>query len=110
MHVMPTPPVLGKVYYATDMHYIKIGHSMSPKRRGGELQVHMLLTFDGGRQEEERHHGMWHRHRIGQSEWFRPGDDLLLWLSMQLVDTGRRNEARILRQLVYGLKQAGVAA
>lgn len=109
MHVMPTPPTIGRVYYATDHCYIKIGHSMSPKRRGGELQVEMLLTFEGTVADEKRHHQMWAKYRIGTSEWFRPGDDLLLWLSLQLMDSGRRNEAQHLRQLVYGLKRAVAA-
>ncbi len=109
MHVMPTPPVLGKVYYATDGCYIKIGRSVSPKRRGGELQVDMLLTFDGGEIEERRHHRMWAKYRIGASEWFRPGDDLLLWLATHLLNSGRRAEAERLQRFVLGLKRSVAA-
>ncbi len=109
MHYMPTPPVLGKVYYATDGALIKIGRSVSPKRRGGELQVEMLMTFDGGDLEEKRHQRMWAKYRIGTSEWFRPGDDLLLWLSVHLLASGRRNESQVLQRLVLGLKQSVAA-
>lgn len=97
------------VYYATDLYNIKIGRTISPRRRGGELRVEMLHTIPGGQLEERRHHRMWARYRIAKSEWFHPGDDLLLWLVVQLVKDGRTRELGVLRQMILDIKR-GVAA
>lgn len=97
------------VYYATDMCNIKIGRTISPRRRGGELRVDMLLTIPGSQLEERRHHRMWSRFRIAKSEWFRPGDDLLLWLTAELVKDGRVRELGVLRQLILDTKRATAA-
>jgi len=97
------------VYYATDFGNIKIGRTSSPRRRGGELKVEMLLTFVGGEVEERRHQRMWSAHRIGNSEWFRPADDLLLWLAAHVVG-GPPRRAAVLSQLIIGLKQRRAVA
>lgn len=75
------------VYFATDLCNIKIGWSNSPRRRGGELQTHMLHSIPGSRGDERRHQRRWARYRIGNSEWFRPGGQLMLWLVTQLQQT-----------------------
>lgn len=98
------------VYYATDYCNIKIGRSISPRRRGGELKAQMLYTTPGGDFEERRHHKMWAKYRIGRSEWFRPSDELLLWLVLQLVSEGRTWELAMLRQLIAEIKGLAAAA
>lgn len=104
LSLVDVPTATEVVYYATDMCNIKIGRTTNRRRRGGELKVAMLLTFDGGEMEERRHQRMWAKYRIGTSEWFRAGDDLLLWLATQLLGGERALEARVLQQLVRGLK------
>lgn len=94
-----------RVYYATDFCNIKIGRSVSPRRRGGELRVEMLYTLPGGTFEEKRHHRMWDRFRIGNSEWFRPGDDLLLWLVVQLTNDGRTHELHAVKTVILNHKR-----
>jgi hypothetical protein len=96
------------VYYATDMCNIKIGRSRSPRRRGGELKVEMLMTFAGGQLDERRHHRMWKRYRIGSSEWFRAEPELLLWLNMH-VEAGTRSAA-VLRHLTFMVMSRGSEA
>lgn len=98
------------VYYATDLYNIKIGRTISPRRRGGELRVEMLYTIPGSDFEERRHHRMWARYRIAKSEWFRPGDDMLLWLMVQLVGEGHPRELGILRQMILDIKRGEAAA
>lgn len=96
------PPVAatnatGWVYYGTDGCNIKIGFSTSPRRRGGELKLTMLLTFIGGVEEERRHHRIWAKHRIGSSEWFRPDLDLLEWLDKHVpLKSAERMALRVL--------------
>ena len=97
------------VYYATDMYNIKIGRTISPRRRGGELRVEMLHTIPGSQLEERRHHRMWAKYRIAKSEWFRPGDELLLWLTVELVKDGRTRELGVLRQLILDSKRGAAA-
>ena len=104
LSLIDVPTTTEVVYYATDMCNIKIGRTTNRRRRGGELKVAMLLTFDGGDFEERRHHKMWDRYRIGTSEWFRPGDDLLLWLATQLLGRERSQESKVLQILVRGVK------
>lgn len=89
------------VYYATDLCNIKIGRSVNPRRRGGELRAEMLLTFPGGQFEERRHQRMWRQYRIGASEWFRADSELLLWLDLQIERDTRA--AIVLRQLAYSV-------
>ncbi len=91
------------VYYGTDGCNIKIGRSGSRRRRGGELKITMLLAFPGGRFEERRHHKMWEKCRIGDSEWFRPADELLLWITTQLEPRGR--ELAVLQELIRAVNQ-----
>jgi hypothetical protein len=93
------------VYYATDGCNIKIGRTVSPRRRGGELRATMLLTIPGSELEERRQHRMWARYRIGKSEWFHPADDLLLWLVVRLVGEGRTKELGVLRHMILDLKR-----
>jgi hypothetical protein len=104
MSLLDVPKATEVVYYATDMCNIKIGRTINHRRRGGELKVAMLLTFDGDSSVERRHHKMWAKYRIGNSEWFRPGDDILLWLSAHLLTAGRAQEAKALQCLVRGVK------
>jgi hypothetical protein len=108
VEVPPTTPV-EVVYYATEGCLIKIGRTSSPRRRGGELKVDMLLTIPGGDFEERRHHRMWAKYRIGKSEWFRPGDELLLWLATRLLGNGPSREAAILGHMILGLKRRAAA-
>jgi hypothetical protein len=77
------------VYYATDGFNIKIGTTKAPARRGGELAVTFLLVFQGGVLDERRHQRMWAKYRIGTTEWFRPADELLLWLTTALEPSTR---------------------
>ncbi len=98
------------VYYATDMCNIKIGRTISPRRRGGELRVDMLHTIPGGDFEERRHHRMWDRYRVARSEWFRPGDELLLWLVVQIAKDNKPREMAIMRRLILEAKRSHGAA
>jgi hypothetical protein len=95
------------VYYATDMCNIKIGRTRSPKRRGGQLRVDMLLTFEGGELDERRHHRMWQRYRIGTSEWFRATPELLLWLTRQVEPN--TYAAAVLDRLIYAVMRGAAA-
>ncbi len=107
---VPSMPSVGFVYYATDMCNIKIGRTVNLRRRGGELKVEMLLTFSGGEIEERRHHRMWAKYRIGSSEWFRPDNELLLWLAAHVSAGGGPSRAGgMLSQLIVGLKRKAVA-
>lgn len=105
----PSSATASAVYYATDGYLIKIGLSGSPRRRGGELRAQMLYTVPGGRFEEARHHRMWAKNRIGKSEWFRPTDDMLLWLIVNLVGEGRTKELGVVRHMVLALKRGEAA-
>lgn len=104
----PEPPE--RVYYATDGCNVKIGRTSSLRRRGGELKVQMLWSAPGGDLEERRHHRMWAKHRIGDSEWFVPADELLLWLVTKLTERGPTRELAQLRALILGNKKARRAA
>lgn len=110
LSLLDVPTSTEVVYYATDMCNIKIGRTTNRRRRGGELRVAMLLTFDGGAEIERRHHRMWAKYRIGTSEWFQPGDDLLLWLATHLLDRKASLEGKVLQHLVRGVKQTRGAA
>jgi len=77
------------VYYATDGYNIKIGTTTDVDRRGGQLKVTMLLKFRGGVFEERRHQRIWRAYRIDDTEWFRPRDELLLWITTQLEPRSR---------------------
>jgi hypothetical protein len=100
----------GIVYYATDGCNIKIGYTRRPaRRRGGELGVTILYTEPGSELDERRAFDIWHRYRISRSEWFRPGDDLLLWLITQLVAEGKYRELAVLRQVILGAKRKDAA-
>lgn len=105
------PPVdmagpMEHVYYATDFCNIKIGRSTNVRRRGGELRVEMLHVIPGSAFEERRHHRMWAQYRIGHSEWFRPSDELLLWLIVQLTAEGKTRELHLMRSVILNQKQA----
>lgn len=91
------------VYYGTDGCNIKIGRSGSVRRRGGELKIMMLLTFPGSLFEERRHHKMWKKYRIGDTEWFRPADELLLWITTQLEP--RSAELAVLQETIRQANQ-----
>lgn len=90
---------ISKCYYATDWANVKIGRTLNPRRRGGELRATMLYVFDGDLQVERQHHAMWAAHRIGTSEWFRPVPQILHWLALNGDDHTRR----LLRQFEAGL-------
>jgi hypothetical protein len=96
---VPVSPVV--CYFATDGVNIKIGHSCDARRRGGELRATMLLTIPGGELEERRQHSKWRHLRIGNSEWFRPGNRLLLWIIDRLArDTPSARELRIIGEMI----------
>lgn len=96
---LPAPPAV--CYFATDGVNVKIGHSCDARRRGGELRATMLLTIPGGELEERRQHAKWRHLRIGNSEWFRPGNRLLLWIIDQLAkDTPSARELRIVGEMI----------
>ena len=102
---VPAPATV--CYFATDGLNIKIGHSCDARRRGGELRATMLLTIGGGEVEERRQHAKWRHLRIGNSEWFRPGNRLLLWLIMELAkDTPNARELRIIGEIITARDQA----
>lgn len=104
-------PKLGSVYYATDGCNIKIGHTeRQPKRRGGEIKTEIIYSIPGGLIDERRHHRMWAKCRIPGTEWFRPADDMLLWLAAQLTQHGPTRELATLRQVILNHKQAERAA
>ena len=109
LSLIDVPTVAEVAYYGTDFCNVKIGKTNNRRRRGGELKIAMLLTFDGGEAAERRHQRMWDRYRIGTSEWFRPGDDLLLWLATQLLGRERSQESKVLQALVRGVKGRAVA-
>lgn len=96
--VPPTAKRLGKVYYGTDGANIKIGYSRSPRRRGGELKLTMLYTFEGNLADERQHHELWRRFRIRQ-EWFHADPALLSWLDRRVPRTGEARE--VFRGLVF---------
>jgi hypothetical protein len=61
----------------------------------------MLLTIPGGELEERRQHSKWRHLRIGNSEWFRPGSRLLLWLINELAkDTPSARELHIIGEII----------
>lgn len=98
---------LSRVYFAHDWCNIKIGKSITPMRRvGGQLRISMMFTVPGGLPEERRYHAMWDKYRIGRSEWFTAGDDLLLWLALNAPDEHGRVAVRT---FVYSLKQKRAA-
>jgi hypothetical protein len=94
---LPEPPEWW-VYYATDGHDIKIGRTCDFSRRGGELKLIYLLKFRGGGFEERRHQKMWAAYRISGTEWFRPADELLLWITMLLE--ARSPELAVLQSII----------
>jgi hypothetical protein len=101
MTLCELPAPLAVCYFATDGVNIKIGHSVDARRRGGELRATMLLTIPGGELEERRQHTKWRQLRIGNSEWFRPGNRLLLWLIEQLAkDTPSARGLRIVGEMI----------
>lgn len=97
---------LSKVYFGTDWCNVKIGRSVNPRRRGGELRISILWTVGGGLAEEQSYHRMWASRRIGQSEWFRPNDEMLLWLALNAPDDRAR---QMVRSLVVSLKRGHAA-
>ncbi len=107
-HLVETSP-LGQVYYATEGCNIKIGWTArTPKKRGGELNVDMLVTFGGGELDERRHHRMWSRYRIGSSEWFRADKEILLWLTQQIEPN--TYAWKVLQKLIYASMSGSAAA
>lgn len=97
---------LSRVYFAHDWCNVKMGRSISPRRRGGELRVVMMFDLPGGLEEERIHHRRWDKYRIGKSEWFQASDELLLWLSLNAPDERARASVRA---FVYSLKQKKAA-
>jgi Meiotically up-regulated gene 113 len=67
----------------TDGGPVKIGYSIDVDRRQSELEetygrpLVVLATMEGGRVEEGKIHRRFRRHRIGQSEQFRPDAELM---------------------------------
>lgn len=95
----------GFVYYATDLHNIKIGHTLrAPMTRGGELHAQILVEIPGNEWEERRHQRMWRHYRIPGTEWFRPGNELMLWVTAHMA-TNARNAA-VMRSVILNAKGA----
>lgn len=103
---MPTLASPQVVYFATDLCNVKIGRTTRPLRqRGGELKVHMLHALRGvDIGEEQRQHQMWSRYRIGTTEWFRPGDELIIWLAAN-VPPGDARALAALQLLIFNTKR-----
>lgn len=73
------------VYVVTDGAAIKIGSTVSVKRRLAELnrqqrptaqKLEILVAFEGTRADETMLHAMFARHRIG-GEWFAPHAEII---------------------------------
>ena len=94
----PAATKLGNVYYGTNGVHIKIGYSTSPRRRGGEMKLTMLYTFEGSMADERRHHDLWRRYRIKQ-EWFQADLALLSWLDRRVPRAGEARE--VFRGLLF---------
>lgn len=96
------PP--GVVYFATDLVRVKIGTTQAPRRRGGELKVHMLVTVMGDELEERRQHRIWRMSRIGKTEWFNPSDELIIWLAGH-VSPSQPAAVAALQLLIFNTKR-----
>lgn len=70
--------------------HIKIGYSKQPLKRLRTLQgrspreLHLLSVEYGGRARESELHRKFAHLRVGNSEWFDPGEPLLTWLISSL--------------------------
>lgn len=81
------------IYFAqpTDGGPIKIGCSDDVDVRLGQLEAHygrplaLLATIPGGRAEEAETHARFSHLRIGRTEQFRPGADLLAFLGRPVL-------------------------
>jgi hypothetical protein len=72
------PPRVDVVYYIRYRERVKIGTSANPRQRLSALVHEELLAFErGDRRLEQRRHAEFHHLRVGTSEWFRAGEDLL---------------------------------
>lgn len=69
------------VYFIRREKLIKIGYSIDPVRRAGDLGGVVLATIPGERQVERSMHLMF-AHLRDHGEWFRPGDDLLAYINV----------------------------
>ena len=102
------------VYVMTDTRYFKLGFTARPvRRRGGELRAFELLSIRGDRAEEARLHQRFKRYRIGDSEWFRPEGDLLLWVIARVCQEGSPKACALLWETIrnhYGPSGHVIAA
>lgn len=80
------------IYFAqTPSGSIKIGHSATVDTRLRNLASHygsalrLLATMPGGREEERNIHARFSHHRIGRTEQFRPGRDLLEFIGNPMI-------------------------
>lgn len=71
-----------RVYFFTNAGRteIKIGVSKDVRRRAGQLETDVILSISGTERDETLQHKMWRGYRQGRSEWFLPGENLLLYL------------------------------
>lgn len=104
-------PDPGRVYYMTDGYNIKIGYTArEARRRGGELKTEVIYSTPGTQLDERRHHRMWAKYRIDSTEWFRPSDELLLWLFVQVSGDRPTRALATLRQVSFNHKRTEKAA
>lgn len=88
-------------YVMTDLKYIKIGHTgRSARRRGGELRAFPLFELAGGEQMEDRLHERFAKQRIGDSEWFKPEGELLLWVIRRVCQEGNPRACALLWETI----------
>jgi hypothetical protein len=71
---------------------IKIGHSQKPEVRRKSLEdyygleLEMLATMEGGREEEKAIHSRFSHLRLWRTEQFRPAKDLMEFIGIALTD------------------------
>jgi hypothetical protein len=76
-------PRIGHVYYLSDADRIKIGFTIDWSRRQKQYRTHRaggltLLALELGYQSDEtKLHRKFKRYRIGDTDWFHPGPELL---------------------------------
>jgi hypothetical protein len=78
-----TPPKEGSVYYLRHGERIKIGFTIDWGRRQKAYRTHnsedleLLAIRPGFRRDETHAHREFKQYRIGDTEWFHPGPELL---------------------------------
>src|SRR5438093_13607997 len=114
------------IYFAqpADGGPIKVGHTAAVEARLRQLELHygrpmaLLATMEGGRDEEQAIHERFGHLRLGRTEQFQPGPELMEFIGRPLLvdpnpDTvealvGRLDPADFLRVCVSGAYKAWV--